>query len=181
MDAAEWKYSWRRQAQPILAFLYLGPASAARDLEYLKKEGITMLLVVRDNISAAQGLYAGKKAESIGIRSEFINIADNQDLIRTFPTAIEKINQHLIEEFRKQGGMDKIQVYVPGKPSTWGKVLVFCESGNERSPAVVAAYLMAAYRIDLIKTIQYIQQHRFCVCVYHLCMYLIHLSPVGIQ
>ena len=122
-----------------------------------------MLLVVRDTISAAQGLYNGKKAELEGIKSEFINITDNQDLIRTFPMAIEKINQHLVEEFRKQGGVDKIQGPSPGKPSTWGKVLVFCESGNERSPAVVAAYLMAAYQIDLIKAIQYVQQHRFCV------------------
>ena len=125
-----------------------------------------MLLVVRDTISAAQGLYGGKASEAIGIRSEFINIADNQDLIRTFPTAIEKINQHLVEEFRKQGGVDKIRDHVSEKPSTWGKVLVFCESGNERSPAVVAAYLMAAYQIDFIKAIQYVQQHRFCVCTF---------------
>jgi len=136
-----------------------------------------MLLVVRDTISAAQGLYNGKKAEAAGIKSEFINVTDNQDLIRTFPTAIEKINQHLIEEFRKQGGLDKIRHHVPGKPSTWGKVLVFCESGNERSPAVVAAYLMAAYQIDLIKAIQYVQQHRFCVCIFQLYTYLPYRWP----
>jgi len=167
VETTEWKYPWRREAQAILAFLYLGPASIARNMDFLKKEGITMLLVVRDSVSAAQGLYNGQKAaDELGIPSIFINVTNNQDLIRAFPVAIEKINQHLEEEFLKQGGLHKPQNQVPGKPNTWGKILVFCESGNERSPAVVAAYLMAMYHIDLIAAIQYIQQRRFCVSIF---------------
>ncbi|KAG9246533.1 tyrosine protein phosphatase 4, partial [Calycina marina] len=164
VDPVDWKYHWRRSAQPILAFLYLGPAQAARDLEYLKKEGITRLLAVRDTISAQHNLYHGRVTEEqLGIKTDFVNITDNQDLIRKLPGAIEKINLHLVEEFKRQGGLRKVQGHAPGEQNTWGKVLVFCESGNERSPAVVAAYMMAIYRVDLITAVQYTQQHRFCV------------------
>jgi hypothetical protein len=179
VETSTWKYTWRRTAQPVLAFLYLGPASIARDLEFLKREGITMLLVVRDAVSASQGLYSGKKAEvELEVKSEFVNISDHQDLIRKFPDAVQKINQHLVEEFRKQGGLQKIQNHELGKPNTWGKVLVFCESGNERSPAVVAAYLMTLYQIPMVTAIQYIQQHRFCVSSRHLSLVSIGYLPV---
>ncbi|KAG9619567.1 phosphatases II, partial [Aureobasidium melanogenum] len=44
------------------------------------------------------------------------------------------------------------------------KVLVFCESGNERSAAVVAAYLMEILAdVDHIKAMQIVQAQRFCV------------------
>lgn len=45
-----------------------------------------------------------------------------------------------------------------------GKVLVFCESGNERSAAVVAAYLMESHEdVDYIRAMQVCQSQRFCV------------------
>jgi serine/threonine/tyrosine-interacting protein len=158
----EWKYDWRRKAQPILAFLHLGPSAAARDTQYLKSEGITMLLVIRDTRSALASLLSGEKvANQLGIEAAAIDVSDYQELIAAFPRAIQTINNHLISEYRKYLPSGFNQENPPRK--TWGKVLVFCESGNERSAEVVAAYLMSMYGLDLITAIQYIQTQRFCV------------------
>ncbi|KAL9032099.1 MAG: hypothetical protein Q9214_008109, partial [Letrouitia sp. 1 TL-2023] len=43
-----------------------------------------------------------------------------------------------------------------------GKVLVFCETGNDRSAAVVAAYILAMFDMDIVKAIQIVQAQRFC-------------------
>lgn len=158
----DWKYDWRRKAQPILSFLYLGPSSAARDITYIQTQGITMLLVIRDSRSATAKLLGGEKiAKQLGIEAAAIDVADYQQLIAAFPRAIQTINNHLVSEYRKHHPYGVHQ----GTKSrtTWGKVLVFCESGNERSAEVVAAYLMSMYSLNLISAIQYIQTQRFCV------------------
>jgi hypothetical protein len=43
--------------------------------------------------------------------------------------------------------------------------LVFCESGNERSAAVVIAYIMVMLNMDAGHATHLIQQHRFCVSI----------------
>ena len=43
----DWKYEQRHQAQRILPFLYLGPVAAARDVAFLQRSGITMVVAVR--------------------------------------------------------------------------------------------------------------------------------------
>lgn len=127
-----------------------------------------MMVVIRDKNSAVQGLYNGKKAqEELGIPTQFIDIEHHQELIKKMPEAIQVINDHLVDQFNVQGGLNKPTApgADPAAAKTWGKILVFCDSGNERSPAVVTAYLMAMYDMDLISALQYIQQQRFCVCV----------------
>ncbi|TVY36372.1 Serine/threonine/tyrosine-interacting protein A [Lachnellula occidentalis] len=158
----DWKYDLRRKAQPILSFLHLGPSSAARDISYIQTQGITMLLVIRDSRSANARLLSGEKiARQLCIEAAAIDVADYQELIAAFPRAIQTINNHLISEYRKHhpSGINQ----ETKSRTTWGKVLVFCESGNERSAEVVAAYLMSMYSLDLITAIQYIQTQRFCV------------------
>jgi serine/threonine/tyrosine-interacting protein len=50
-----------------------------------------------------------------------------------------------------------------GRPAL-GKALVFCESGNEKAAAVVAAYLMETLAdFDHVKAMQVCQAQRFCV------------------
>ncbi|KAH6673520.1 dual specificity phosphatase-like protein [Halenospora varia] len=152
----EWKYEWRRKAQPILSFLYLGPAGAARDVEFLRSEGITMLLVVRDSLTAFANLMTGEKiAKQLGIQSDCIDVSGNQALIATFPRAIKVVNDHLISAHQHFSASNT--------PNRKGKVLLYCESGNERSAAVVAAYIMSTFNNQLIPTLQYIQSQRFCV------------------
>ena len=46
----EWKYEQRHQAQQILPFLFLGPVAAARDVAFLQRSGITMVLAVRNTL-----------------------------------------------------------------------------------------------------------------------------------
>lgn len=158
----DWKYEWRRTAQPILTFLHLGPSSAAKDIEYLRREGITMLLVVRDTATARVSLLSGDKmAKELGIESRAVDVAGNQELIAAFPRAIKTINDHLIAVYRQNAVRGTIRPdFLPVTP---GRVMVFCESGNERSAVVVAAYLMFMYKLNLIEAIQYVQSQRFCV------------------
>jgi serine/threonine/tyrosine-interacting protein len=157
----DWKYEMRRSAQAIQPFLYLGPSSATRDLDFMRREGVTMLLVIRNTMTAAASLLSGDKvARELGIQAAAVDVAGNQELIAAFPRACKIINDHLLSQFRQ--GIANGTVH-SGAITTPGKVFVFCESGNERSAAVVAAYLMNMFNLDLISAIQYVQSQRFCV------------------
>ncbi|POS87726.1 hypothetical protein EPUL_000470 [Erysiphe pulchra] len=148
----EWRYEQRREAQQILPFLYLGPSAAARDIEFLKRENITMLLVVRDSAMARANLLDGAKvARQLGIESQTIDIHSTIDLIPMFSHAVRIINEHVGSIFQLSNS------------SKIGKVLVFCESGNDRSAVVVSAYLMATCGLDLASSAHRIQSRRFCV------------------
>ena len=160
-----WKYEQRRMAQRILPFLFLGPISAARDLSFLRREGITMIMAVRDTMSADAKLLGSKAAVSAGIESRTIDVAGNQELIAAFPRAIEAVNAHLSARYEQQQ-QRTAELRSQGQQSESpvpGQVLIFCESGNDRSAGVVAAYIMAMFSLDLISTIQIIQSQRFCV------------------
>ena len=161
----EWKYEQRRMAQQILPFLYLGPISAAKDGNFLQKEGISMVIAVRDTKSAEARLLGSKAAQELGLDMKMVDVAGNQELIAAFPKAIEGINSHLSAMYR-QDQLRRTQVGATGQAeprSMPGKVLVFCESGNERSATLVAAYIMAMYSTDLVKAIQIVQAQRFAV------------------
>ena len=163
----DWRYESRRQAQKILPFLYLGPVGAARDRDFLQREGITLLLAVRNTMSAQARLLEGSKiASELGIKSEAVDVAGNQELIAAFPHAIQIINTHLSEVYSRRIFDASLNNHNKGPPDekflSMGKVLVYCESGNERSAGVVAAYMMAMYDMTLVKAIQIIQAQRFC-------------------
>ena len=161
----EWKYEQRRMAQQVLPFLYLGPMSAAKDRNFLQREGITLVIAVRNTMSAQAQLLRSKAAQELGIDTKMIDVAGNQELIAAFPRAIEAINSHLSAMWQ-QDQARRTQTAATGQAhlqSTPGKVLVFCESGNERSATLVTAYIMAMYSTDLIKAIQVVQAQRFAV------------------
>lgn len=159
----DWKYERRRQAQRILPFLFLGPYMAARDSAFLQKESITMVVAVRDILSAQARLLGSKAAESLGIQSRTIDVAGNQELIAAFPAAIELINQHLSDQFNSPHCQPPKTSGSVSSTSTPGRVLVFCETGNERSAALVVAYLMAMYSMECVKAIQFTQAQRFAI------------------
>ncbi|ESZ99117.1 hypothetical protein SBOR_0527 [Sclerotinia borealis F-4128] len=156
----EWKYEMRRHIQQVLSYLYLGPASDAREIETLRREGITMLLVIRDTMTAQARILSGEKvADQLGIEAGAVDVSGNMELIAAFPRAIQTINDHLIRVFRyrkSQGANDLPLFETP-------KVLLFCETGNERSAAVAVAYVMATYEMSLVEAVQYVQSRRFCV------------------
>ena len=168
-NVTDWKYEERRKAQEILPFLYLGPAAAARDRNYLKNSGITMVLGVRDaGLSALQAsLLEPKAPKELGLEMAVVELGGNHALIPAFKRAFESINGHLAPRFQSwtipmtasQVSQPEFTVPIPGK------VLAFCESGNERSAALVAAYIMAMYSLDLVRALQIVQSQRFCVSV----------------
>ncbi|TKA30126.1 hypothetical protein B0A50_02845 [Salinomyces thailandicus] len=156
----EWTYERRRDAQMILPYLYLGPMPACKDERFLRGEtghapgsggGITMVLGVRQKYSFESKLMTGalRKAQDMGIESHTVDLGGNQDLIHNFPATTALVNEHLARVHQATGQV--------------GKVLVFCESGNERSAAVVAAYMMETHvDVDFIKAMQLVQAQRFC-------------------
>lgn len=166
VHVSDWTYEYRRKFQPILPFLYLGPFTSAKDVAALTKEGITMLLVIRDTRSAMCGFLSGKKtADTLGIHHAAVDVDGNAQLISYgFPKATRIINGHLVMKYKELPQSQTMSdEHPPIIPQTCGKVLVFCESGNERSAAVVAAYLMAMYEVNVITAIQYLQTQRFCI------------------
>ncbi len=181
---ASWKYEWRRLAQPVLDFLYLGPASVARDRDFLKEHGITMLLAARDSSMAeARLMSVDRTAQSLGLEYEYIDVSGHQELIRAFPAATKKINDHLLNVYRRQAvatagdrdgaaaaaaaaaapaQLEDGQMAIDNTNFRRGKVLVFCETGNDRSAAIVAAYIMSVFGMDLVRTVQFVTMQRFC-------------------
>jgi len=180
----DWSYACRRQAQQILPHLYLGPLAAAKDVTYLRKENITLLLAVRASTTArAQLVSAANQVRqhpdlASKIRIEYVDVAGNQELISSFPIASNLITEHLYKftppDFQRftsdshdqnrnnnnNNNNNRIQV-IPPNP---GKTLIYCESGNERSATVAAAYVMQYASCDAVEAIQVIQGRRFCVC-----------------
>ncbi|KAL8894907.1 MAG: hypothetical protein Q9207_008369 [Kuettlingeria erythrocarpa] len=154
----EWKYEHRWNAQIILPFLFLGPISAARSHDFLRQNGITMLLAVRDSKSAHARLLGSKAALELGITLATVDTAGHQELIAAFPRGVEIINSHLSALYQRSQNTPALT-----KASPPGKVLVFCESGNERSAAMVVAYIMAMYSMDVVQAIQFVHAQRFAV------------------
>ena len=156
----DWKYEQRRTGQEVLPFLWLGPVAAARDTSFLQSHQITMILAIRNIQSWNAIRLSSKAALQLGIESKTIDVAGNHDEISALIRGIEFINAHVSDMHKKRqaetSSLSNIGVSPPGK------VLVYCESGNELSATLVAAYLMAIYSVDLVKAIQVIQAQRFC-------------------
>ncbi|CAI6231255.1 unnamed protein product [Periconia digitata] len=149
----DWSYARRRQAQMILPWLYLGPLAAAKDHAFLSDMGITMILAVRSSVNHMNGFLraAGQFDHEIAT----IEAASYFELTGKFQDASKMINHHMASVWRKTSASGNPQL---------GKVLVFCESGNEKSAVVVAAYLMDTLEdIGYIKAMQVAQTQRFCI------------------
>ncbi|GAB0133071.1 hypothetical protein EsDP_00001487 [Epichloe bromicola] len=164
---ATWAYEDRRFAQAIVDFLFLGPTSIIRDHHFLKREGITMMLVVRDPRLTGTLRSVDQASEELGIAVEYVHVDGPADLIRGFPNMIRLINDHLLSVYHSQsrGRNDEGQILMETCHFRRGKVLVTCDSGNHRSAAIVAAYLMSVFGQSMVSTVQFVQLKRFC-CIY---------------
>jgi serine/threonine/tyrosine-interacting protein len=153
-----WEYNMRRSAQPILPFLLLGPSTVARDIDYVRNTGITMMISVRSAVSARASpkyMDASTFPSSADLSTLTIDLDSPYDLITRLPQTIKVMNDHL-EKTCAKGSSGKVE-------DIKGKILVFCESGNERSTALVAAYLMILFGVDVVSAMQIIQSQRFCI------------------
>ena len=165
LTAVDWEYENRRKAQQIVHFIYLGSWQTARDQDFLRSEGITMLLGIRNVLTAETKfglLNSAKVADQLGIKSANIDVSGNQDLIAAYPRAIETVNNHMLEVYRLLQPTPGFAFGKITEPIKHGKVLIFCETGNGRSAGVVAAYLMAMYDLSLQHAVQCVQSQRFC-------------------
>lgn len=155
----DWSYERRREAQSVLPFLYLGPLNAAKDRVFLQREKITMMIGIRQRQSFESRIMnaALRVADELGIHKTTVDLNDNRELVGAFSSINNTINQHLsqIYKLHATGHSDQPEM---------GRVLVFCDTGNERSAGVVAAYLMETHEsVDYIKAMQICQSQRFCV------------------
>lgn len=152
-----WDYSGRRKAQEVLSFLHLGPMAAAKDKTYLQEAGITMVVGVQPKSVFGAKLLSGayNAADELGIEHTSIPADGLGDIIGVLPRATQLINTHLASMHHR--------VQFAATMSREGKVLVFCESGNDKSAWVVAAYLMETFDdIDVVKAVQMCCHRRFC-------------------
>jgi serine/threonine/tyrosine-interacting protein len=155
--SSDWSYEQRRRAQPLLDFLYLGPNSVIRDLAFLEHAGITLIMVVRDSRMTNTRLASLDKARrALNIQHHYVDFQGNEQLIGMFPGVIRIINDHLLSIHHTGAG---------GTNARRGKVLIACETGNERSATLAAAYIMAMFNADMITTLQFISVQRFCCCL----------------
>ncbi|KAK7748640.1 hypothetical protein SLS53_000661 [Cytospora paraplurivora] len=166
LQKTAWRYEDRRKAQPVLDFLYLGPLAVVRDHAFLRDEGITMLLAVRDATMAHMRIMTVDRAVAeLNLEVQYLDIADRQQLIQALPATINKINDHLLRVYQSQLHTVNDRGDTSIDPSTFrrGKVLVFCETGNERGAVVAAAYLMSMYGTAMVSAVQFVSCQRFCV------------------
>ncbi|QPC63246.1 hypothetical protein HYE67_005477 [Fusarium culmorum] len=164
----DWSYEKRREAQQLVDFLYLGPNIAAKDHDYLRREGITMILVARDARMAGTRLNTIEKAaETLGITLQYIDLEGYENLIQTFSQVVRTVNDHLLSIYHRQAEEITQDGSMKVNPNnfTRGKVLMTCETGNDRSAALAAAYIMVVFGMDMITVLQFINISRFC-CVF---------------
>lgn len=158
-----WSYAERRTAQPILPWLFLGPSAMARDLDFIRNEGITLLLAVRSDKSAQAKMISGAKvANELGINYMDLDISSAHDLRQQFLGAINAINTNL-ETFCAQDNVSPETLNDQG--AFRGKALVFCESGNGRSACLVTAYVIAMFNLNIVDAIHTVQSQRFCIVI----------------
>ena len=164
---AEWRYEMRREAQRVLDFLYLGPASVIRDVDFLRREGITLLLVIRNAGLANTKLLSVEKARQLpdlGISAHYVDFDGTNQMVARFPEIVRLINDHLLSVYHAQAKGRSVdgQVLMPSGGHRRGKVLVACESGNDRSATVAAAYIMAVFGKGMVQAVQFMAVQRFC-------------------
>ncbi|PGH06324.1 hypothetical protein AJ79_06567 [Helicocarpus griseus UAMH5409] len=159
----EWHYDERRVAQMILPFLYLGPTSAARNVNFLREKGITHMVGIRGTMHHHPLIVnADKAATELGIKADYVTVEEEYQLNQLFPDIIRRINEHLCccpVHHQRDITMPKKTDGRSGPPK---KVLVFCETGNERSATVAVAYLMAMLGCDLRSAWINVQGRRLC-------------------
>jgi len=155
-----WQYEMRRTAQPILPFLLLGPSSVARDPQFIQSTGITLLVAVRNSRAVkARPTFLDPSTFPSGARiaTMTFDFESPYDFIPNLRPVIKGINDHL------EGTCTDASIQ--NLSDVGGKALIFCESGNDRSSVLVAAYLMVVFGIAAFSAIQIVQSQRFCITI----------------
>jgi serine/threonine/tyrosine-interacting protein len=154
-----WEFDARRKAQSILPFLYLGPGSVMRDIDFLDNAGITFLLAVRDlqaSKSRPKYLNPANSPGAVNRQTATFDSQDSYDFMIGMKANIKTLVHHL-----------QATTNVPFQSTNdiGGKILICCETGNERSAAFAAAFLMVIYGLPAFEAIQVVHSQRFSVAI----------------
>ncbi|KAF2668664.1 hypothetical protein BT63DRAFT_425951 [Microthyrium microscopicum] len=155
LEVHGWKYEYRRNAQVILPYLWIGPSSVTHKAEYLRTEGFTLLLGIQP--SKFPQFITGpaiKASRELGIECRTLTADNTNQLISQYDEAAYIINCHVNKFYHAKQTDPSIQ-----DP----KVLIFCDSGNNKSAAVAATYLMSTFSgVDHLLAMQALMTRRFC-------------------
>ncbi|EOR00723.1 hypothetical protein E3P92_01198 [Wallemia ichthyophaga] len=136
----DWRYEMRRECQEIIPGLILGPYQCSKDTEYLRSTNITHIICIRG------------EAEAVFVRPRFpdqfkylvldVRDSEEQNLIRIYPQARSFIYNAL---------------------ELNGKVLIVCNGGISRGPAITIMYVMEAAQLSFEEATHYVQNKRYCI------------------
>jgi serine/threonine/tyrosine-interacting protein len=153
-----WKWDMRREAQSILPFLLLGPSSAMRDAKFIAEHNITMVVAVRPRKavqSRPKFLDPKTFGSCAGLATATLDFDDAREIIPLVRPVVKVINDHL--------EVSSITRPLSALSDIRGRVLLFCESGNDRSALLAAAYLVAVFGLGPVDSINTVQSQRFCM------------------
>lgn len=147
-DSREWKYERRWNAQCIMDGLYLGPTKIVRDMQFMQDTQITMVVVVCSEWVKKARLNSVSVVEaSLNLQVEYVALESLSQTIHDMQGVLQLLLDH-------RNRMESLQ--------RKSNILITCETGNDRSAALVAAYLILLYGEPAVKVIQYISLKRFC-------------------
>lgn len=155
ISKCSWDYQKRHEVQHILPFLCLGPFTAARNAEYLQKLGVTLIISVRSArcaLARPKGFNPAYFPSCTHLETATFDVDTPYDVITRLEPVLKLMTDHLQRETTKGQFAD-----------VGGKIFVFCETGNERSPVLVAAYIMLLYGVSWNESLNYIMAKRFSV------------------
>lgn len=92
--------------------------------------------------------FAQRCAGPLGIETLLVPVASSRDLMTAFDDIIRAVNQNVVEVYRREGRR--------------GKVLVTCQTGNDRATVIAAAYLMSVFGVGLVDAVNFVMAQRFC-------------------
>lgn len=156
MAITMWSYENRRAAQPILPFLFIGPASFTRNQGFLKENAITMLFGIKPSRhSIIVTAPAQRSANELGIPLHMVDADSTNDMTSLYKNVIPIMNQHL-SQMAILHDTDSTRYPSPGR------IFLFCDSGNHYSASLAAAYLMKTfYNVNHLKAISCVMTSRF--------------------
>lgn len=148
--AKEWRHEMRHEAQQVLDFISMGSMTAISDLDYLVKKQVTMVVVVRHPGITHESGYLQRARSVCNVQVHFVGF-DQHGFVGGLASIIHTLNTHMIHV--------NSQVDETGVRRN-GHILVTCHTGNDHAPAIVSAYIMAMYGMQMPPATEFVFFHR---------------------
>lgn len=171
---AERNHPMHEDAQEVVQHLYLGPAEVAKDAEWLRAHKITHILDVGSNSPQ----FFSKFIHYLSVPIDDVPTAP---LLKILPKCHKfiydalsenhknenddtKMKMSLVEKINKQNN-PRIKVNEKINPSDEVNILVHCQAGVSRSPAVVVSYFMWQNGWSLDTALSMVRSRRQCILI----------------